>query len=103
MAWYLRTYKSEIVDSKDLLAPLQPSKLTIKGLFKDLLDEMAVFRDIITTKVLLSKNKGNGNIEFPPLYFNCTTNTVISSKCDLDKSFQEILYRIDNCITEKCG
>ena len=103
MAWYTRTYKGEIVDSKDPLAPLESSKLTIKYLFKELLDEMAVFRYQITVKILLNKDKGNGDIEFAPVYFNFTTKTVINSKDDLDKSFQEILYRIDNCITEICG
>ena len=103
MAWYLRIYKGEIVGSKDPLAPLESSKLTIKYLFKELLDEMAVFRYQITVKILLNKDKGNGDIEFAPVYFNFTTKTVINSKDDLDKSFQEILYRIDNCITEICG
>ena len=46
--WYVRTYKGEVVDSKDPLAPLESSKLTIKYLFKDLLDEMEVFRYQIT-------------------------------------------------------
>ena len=41
--------------------------------------------------------------EFTPVYFNSTTKAVINSKYDLDKSFQEILYRIDNCITEGSG
>ena len=103
MVWYVRTYKGEVVDSKDPLAPLESSKLTIKYLFKELLDEMAVFRYQITVKILLNKDKGNGDIEFAPVYFNFTTKTVINSKDDLDKSFQEILYRIDNCITEICG
>ena len=50
----------------------------------------------ITVKVLLSKHKENGDIEFARVYFNSTTKTVINLKYDLDKSFQEILYRIDN-------
>ena len=39
--------------------------------------------------------------EFTPLNF--TTKTGINSKSGLDKSFQEILYRIDNCINEGSG
>ena len=39
--------------------------------------------------------------EFTPLNF--TTKTGINSKYGLDKSFQEILYRIDNCINEGSG
>ena len=59
LAGYVRTYKGEIVDSKDPVAPLEPSKLTIKYLFKDLLDEMEVFRYQITVKILLNNDKGN--------------------------------------------
>ena len=103
LAGYERTYKGEIVSSKDPLAPLESSKLAIKYLFKELLDEMAVFRYQIKVKILLNEDKGNGDIEFAPVYFNFTTKTVINSKDDLDKSFQEILYRIDNCITEGFG
>ena len=40
---------------------------------------------------------------FAPVCFNCTTKTVINFKYDLDKSFQEFLYRIDNSINERSG
>ena len=41
---------------------------------------------------------------YAPVYFNSATKTVINSdKYDLDKSFQEILYRIDNWINEGSG
>ena len=53
--------------------------------------------------VLLSKVKTDGSIEYSPVYFNSATNTVISSKFNLDKSFQEILYRIDNWINLGSG
>ena len=63
---------------------------------------MKGFRYHITVKVLLSKYKINEDIEYAPVYFNSATKTVINSdKYDLDKSFQEILYRIDNWINEK--
>ena len=52
---------------------------------------------------MLSKHKENGDIEFAPVYFDSITKTVITSEYDLDKSFQEILYRIDNWINEKSG
>ena len=52
---------------------------------------------------MLSKAKINGSIEYSPVYFNSTTNTVINSEFNLDKSFQEILYRIDNWIIEGSG
>ena len=37
------------------------------------------------------------------VYFNSTTKTVINSESNLNKSFQEILYRIDNWINEGSG
>ena len=50
---------------------------------------------------MLSKNKENKDKEFVPDYFNSATKTVITSnKCDTDKYFQEMLYRIDNWINE---
>ena len=58
---------------------------------------MKGFKYQITVKVLLYKHKINRYIEYAPVYFNYVTKTVINSdKYDLDKSFQEILYRIDN-------
>ena len=52
---------------------------------------------------MLSKAKINGSIEYSPVYFNSATKTVINSEFNLDKSFQEILYRIDNWIIEGSG
>ena len=60
---------------------------------------MKGFKYQITVAVLLSKHK----IE-APVYFNSATKTVINSdKYDLDKSFQEILYRIDKWINKGSG
>ena len=42
--WYERSYKVEIADSKDPLAQLEASKLSIKVLFEDLLDEVKSFK-----------------------------------------------------------
>ena len=73
-------------------------------MIKDLLDEIKGFKYQITVKVLLSKHKENGDIEFAPVYFNSTTKTVINSdKYMLDKSFKESLYRMDNWINEGSG
>ena len=47
---------------------------------------------------MLRKDKPNGDIEFAPVYFNFSTKTVINFRYDLDKSFQEVLFRIDNCV-----
>ena len=52
---------------------------------------------------MLSKIKSDGSIEYSPVYFNSTTKTVINSKFNLDQSFQEILYRIDNWINQGSG
>ena len=73
IGWYLRSYEVEIVDSK-------PSKPSIKDLFKDLSDEIKGFKYQITLKVSLLKHKGNGDIEYVPLYFNSITKTVIHFK-----------------------
>ena len=65
---------------------------------------MKGFKYQITVTVLLYKHKVNGDIEYAPVYFNSATKTVINSdKYDLDKSFPEILYRIDNWINEGSG
>ena len=100
---YARNYKVEIVNRKDPLIQLEASIFSIKHLFKDLLNEMKGFKYQTTAAILLSKEKGNGDIEYSSVYFNSITKTVISSKFSLDKSFQEILYRIDNWINEGFG
>ena len=75
------------------------SKTSIKDQFKDLLDETKGFKYQITLNVELKEYKGT-ETEFFPVYFNSTTKTVINDKFDLSKSFQEILYRIDNWVNE---
>ena len=54
-----------------------------------------VFKYQITVKVLLKKYKLKAEIEFAPVYFNSTTETVIRHKFSLKNAFQEILYMID--------
>ena len=100
---YAKSYKVEIVDHKDPLVQLESSKSSIKDLFKNLLNEMKGFKYPITVNVLLSKEKGNGDIEYSSVYFNSITKTVINYEFSLDKSLQEILYRIDNWINEGSG
>ena len=99
---YAMSYKVEIIDKNDPLAQLEASKSSIKDLFNDLLDETKGLKYQIIKRILLKKYKGT-EIEFIPVYFNSTTKTVINHKFDLDKSFQEILYRIDNWISEQSG
>ena len=101
---YARSYKVEIIDPKDPLVQLEASKSSIEDLFKDLLNEMKSFKYQITETVLLYKHNINGDIEYSPVCFNSATKTVIDSdKYDLEKSFQEILYRIDNWINKGSG
>ena len=65
---------------------------------------MKDFKYQITVKSLLRKYRINGNKEFAPVYFKPATETVINSdEYVLDKSFQEILYRIDNWINKGSG
>ena len=94
---YAKSHKVEIIAFKDSLAQLEASKSSIEDLFKDILNEMKAFKYQITVKVLLCKHKISRDIEYALVYFNFANKIVINSnKYDLDKSFQEILYRIDN-------
>ena len=72
-------------------------------MFSNLLNKITGFKYQITLKLMLKKQKPNGKIEFTLVYFNSTTKTVINHKFILDKSFQEILYRIGNWINEGSG
>ena len=64
---------------------------------------MKGFKYQLTVTVLLSKVKINKSIEYSPSHFNSATKTVINHEFNLDKSFQEILYRIDHWINEGSG
>ena len=93
------SYKVEIVDKKDLIMQLEASRSNIKILF----NETRGFKYPITVKVLLKKYRPNGEIEFTPVYFNSSTKTVINQRYKLNKSFQEILSRIDAWINRGSG
>ena len=93
----------EIIDFKDTLIQLEASKSSIKDLFKDLLNEVKGFKYQITLKVLLSKEKQDKSVEYFLVHSNSTTTTVINSKYNLYRFFQEILFRIDNWINEGSG
>ena len=100
---YAMSYKVEIIEKKDPIVQLEATKLSIKDLFIDLLNETKGFRYQITLKVLLEKYKHNGEIEFAPVYFNSVTKTVINHRFRLENYFQEILYMIDVWINEGSG
>ena len=64
---------------------------------------MKGFKYQIIVKVLLSKYKGNGDIQFATVYFNSSDKKVINFEYNVDKSFQEILCRIGNWINGGSG
>ena len=55
---------------------LEASKLSIKNLLGDLLNETKGFKYQITVEVLFKKYRLNGEIEFRLVYFNSVTKTV---------------------------
>ena len=84
---YAVSYKVEIVERKDLIVQLEASKLNIKNLFSDVLNETKGFKYQITVKVLLKKYKHKKDIEFAPVYFNSLTKTIMNHKFKLESSF----------------
>ena len=84
---YAVSYKVEIVERKDPIVQLEASKLNIKNLFSDVLNETKGFKYQITVKVLLKKYKHNKDIEFAPVYFNSLTKTIMNHKFKLENSF----------------
>ena len=70
---YAMSYKVEIIERKDPIVQLEASKLSIKDLFNDLLNETKSFKYQIPVKVLLKKYQLNGEFEFAPVYFNSVT------------------------------
>ena len=72
---YAMSYKVEIVGKKDPSLLLEASKLSIKSLFSNLLNETKGFKYQITVEVLLKKYKYNREIEFRPVYSNSVTKT----------------------------
>ena len=97
------SYEVEIVERKNPIVQLKTSKLSIKNLFSDLLNETKGFKYQITVKVLLEKYKPNREIEFRLVYFNSKTKIIINHRFKLQSSFQEILYMIDAWINNGSG
>ena len=100
---YAMTYKVEIVERKYLIVQLEASKLSIKYLFGDLLNETRGFKYQVTVKVLLKQYKPSGENDFAPVYFNSGTKTLIVNIFKLEDSFQKILSMIDAWINEGSG
>ena len=100
---YAMSYKVQIVERKDPIVQLKASKLSIKNLFSDLLNETKGFKYQITVKGLLKKYKLNREIELKPVYFNSKTKTIINHRFKLESPFQEILCMIDVWINNGSG
>ena len=79
---------------QDTIVQLEASKLSVKNLFNDLLNELEGFKYQITVEVLLKKYKHSREIEFRPVYFNSVTKTVANHIFKLEKSSEEILCMI---------
>ena len=100
---YAMSCKVEIIEKKDPIVQLKASKLSIKNVFSNLLNEIKGFKYQFTVKLLLKQYKLNGEIEFRLVYFNSVTRTVTNHRFQLENSFQKILYMIDNWINEGFG
>ena len=57
-------YKVKIIEQRDAIVQLKASKLSIKNLFSDLLNETKGLKYQVTARVLLKKYKLDGEIEF---------------------------------------
>ena len=82
------SYKVGKIEGKDPIVQLEASKSSIKDLFSDLVKKTKSFKYQITVKGLLKKYKLNGEIEFPPVYFNSVTKTEINRRFKLENYFQ---------------
>ena len=105
---YAKSYSIEIVDKKDPMVQLYSSKLCIKDLLKDLLYEMKGFKYQIMLHVTLKKNNLKNETkytEYAGVYLNSLVKIVINENFEpgIDKSFEEILYRLNNWINEGSG
>ena len=95
--------KLKQLKKKDPTTQSEASKLSVKNLFSNLINEIKGFKYQITVKIVLKKYKPNGETEFAPIYFNSRTKLVINHRYELNKSFQEILYKIDAWINKGSG
>ena len=96
------SFKVEIIEQKDPTNQLEASKLSMKNLLNDFLNEAKGFK-YQNANCFVRKYKPNSEIEFRPVYFNSETKSVINYRFKLENSFQEILYLIDNWINEGSG
>ena len=86
-----------------MIVKLKASEIRIVELFKDLLIKLKGFKYQITLAVLLCKVQNSGEVDYLPVYFNSLTKTVINSDNKLDQLFQEIIYRLENWVSNGSG
>ena len=100
-----KSYRVEIVDKKDPMIQLYSSKRCVVELFGELLSEIKGFKYQITLFDTLKKSKLDGSVEYAAVYLNSFVKTIINYDFDdsIDKSFSEILFRLDNWINEGSG
>ena len=81
---------------------LDLSRTSINELFTDLLRQKRGFKYLLTTKVTLKKRTNNGfQIRRP--YFNSKIEIVINDRYFIEDSFEELINRIDQWISESSG
>ena len=102
---YAKSFRVETVDRKDPMIQLYSSRECTSELFLELLEEKRGFKYQITLFVTLKKHKLDGTVEYASVYYNSFVKTVIKDGFDesIDKSFGEILFRLDNWINEGSG
>ena len=87
-----------------MIAQLKSSEISLKDLFKDLLNKLKGFKYQITLCVLLSKQKNINEIEYRTVYFNSLTKTVINNNNNfLNNCFNEIIFKLKNWISHGSG
>ena len=63
---YAMSYKVQIVERKDPIVQLKASKLSIKNLFNDILNETKGFKYQVTVKALLKNTSSTEKLNFNP-------------------------------------
>ena len=77
---YVETYKTEIVNNKNLSDSLSVIKNSIQNLFDELLREKRSSKYIISVKISLKKRINDNEFDSKILYFNSVTKTVINRR-----------------------
>ena len=82
---------------------LKSTEISIEHFFRDVLMKMKGFKYQIILQVLLRKVKSRDLIEYSTIYLNSLTKTIIGKKYYLDQCFNEIIFRVENWISQGSG